>query len=52
MANNKQIDMRKIKRIFKLYTTGASKRQISLQFLGKATMGPLPQYGDQIHRVL
>lgn len=28
---NKQIDMRKIKRIFKLFTSGASKRQISLQ---------------------
>jgi transposase len=28
---NKQIDMRKIKRIFKLFTSGTSKRQISLQ---------------------
>lgn len=28
---NKQIDMRKVKRIFKLYTSGTSKRQISLQ---------------------
>lgn len=28
---NKQIDMRKIKQIFKLYSEGVSKRQISLQ---------------------
>lgn len=28
---NKQIDMRKIKRIYKLYTSGVSKRQISKQ---------------------
>ena len=28
---NKQIDMRKIKQIFKLYSVGVSKRQISLQ---------------------
>ena len=30
MANN-QIEMRKIKKIFKLYTEGVSKRKISLQ---------------------
>lgn len=28
---NKQIDMRQVKRIYKLYTSGTSKRQISLQ---------------------
>ncbi|WP_066223798.1 helix-turn-helix domain-containing protein [Formosa haliotis] len=28
---NKQIDMRKIKQIFKLYSEGVSKRKISLQ---------------------
>ncbi len=28
---NKQIDMRKIKQIFKHYTSGTSKRKISLQ---------------------
>ena len=28
---NKQIDMRKVKKIFKFYTQGVSKRQISVQ---------------------
>ena len=28
---NKQIEMRKVKKIFKLYTEGVSKRQISSQ---------------------
>ena len=28
---NKQIEMRKVKKIFKLYTSGVSKRQISSQ---------------------
>lgn len=30
MANN-QIEMRKVKKLFKLYTEGVSKRQISIQ---------------------
>jgi len=30
MANN-QIEMRKVKKLFKLYTQGVSKRQISIQ---------------------
>jgi transposase len=46
---NKQIDMRKIKQIFKLYSEGVSKRQISLQ-LG-LSRNTITKYIDFFKRV-